>query len=86
MNAPLSPSETKDALVREYDRRSAQFVAGDPGLPAGIASVCAERFGTSGSNFPRAVDLLTDALIERGDIDPVCPDFIPAWLEGEAAS
>jgi len=86
MNAPLSPSDTKDILVREYDRRSAQFLAGEPGLPAGIAAVAVSISEACGSDFHKTEALLTDALIERGDIDPVCPDFIPAWLEGEAAS
>jgi len=81
MNAPPGPSETKDILVREYDRRVA---TGQPNVSISYVAACIST--ASGSNLTRTVDLLTDALIERGDIDPVCPDFIPAWLEGEAAS
>jgi len=86
MNAPLSPSETKDILVREYDRRAAQFVAGGHGPPAGVAAVAASISEASGSNLVKTEALLIDALIERGDLAPACPDFIPAWVEREAAS
>ena len=78
MNAPLSHSETKDILVREYDRRATQ------GAPS-ISDV-ASASGFRGSNLVKAEALLIDALIARGDLAPDCPDFIPAWVEREAAS
>ena len=79
MNAPLSPSETKDILVREYDWRVAQF-------GASISNVAAAISKASGSNLVKTEALLVDALIARGDIAPDCPDFIPAWVEREVAS
>jgi hypothetical protein len=79
MNAPLSPRETKDILLREYDRQAAA-------LDASVARVAASISDASGSDRQKTEALLTDALIERGDIVPACPDFIPAWLEAEGAS
>ncbi len=79
MNAPLSPRETKDILLREYDRQVAA-------LDASVARVAASISDVTGSNRRKTEALLTDALIERGDIVPACPDFIPAWVEDEVAS
>ncbi len=78
MNAPLSPRETKDILLREYDRQV--------GPARRLAAVAVSISDASGADVHKVEALLTDALIERGDIVPACPDFIPEWVEHGTAA
>jgi hypothetical protein len=72
---PLSPRETKDSLLRLFDGAHGT-------TEARIDRIADEISRTGSTSFHRVKAVLTDALIERGDLPADVPDTVPVeWSE-----